>query len=147
MKNKRATTLHKNYLYNCAKYSNMVRNYLHCLSCGKISSLVYPNQLLRTVYTFIYLRQQNRSKLEIFKYVNGQTTIPKRNASWKCLEKGNVWFRPLWFFLTGMVSKTNIRSYCEQIYTGLFVVRQNIVTFLKSDVKVVIHLQLDVRRG
>lgn len=147
MKNKRATTLHKNYLHNRAKYSNMVRNYLHCLPCGKISSLVYPNQLLRTMYTFIYLRQQNRSKLEIFKYVNGQTTIPKRNASWKCLEKGNVWFRPLCFFLTGMVSKTNIRSYCEQIYTGLFVVCQNIVTFLKSDVKVVIHLQLDVRRG
>lgn len=98
MKNKRATTLHKNYLHNRAKYSNMVRNYLHCLPCGKISSLVYPNQLLRTVYTFIYLRQQNRSKLEIFKYVNGQTTIPKRNASWKCLEKGNVWFRPLCFF-------------------------------------------------
>lgn len=145
MKNKRATTLHKNYLHNRAKYSNMVRNYLHCLSCGKISSLVYPNQLLRTVYTLIYLRQQNRSKLEIFKYVNGQTTIPK--CIMEMFRKRKRLVSSPVIFLTGMVSKTNIRSYCEQIYTGLFVVCQNIVTFLKSDVKVVIHLQLDVRRG
>lgn len=104
-------------------------------------------------YYIAYLHQQNRSPFE-----NGKIQLNKiisfrgkqktnQTTSWECFKRGTIKFSSsIWWVLFNprvmhqFLTKQTSEILVNKLYTALFLIWQNIITFIHSNVKVIIQL-------